>query len=84
MAQRPFGLFRTLPAQFLRGRGARFFFAQCGLLIGSLDDQLMFPLPRYLHFLYPLLRLPLWLLRVRRRAAAKPRSPAKVGRSPVV
>ena len=76
MVHRPFGPFRTLPAQFLRGRGARFFFAQCGLLISSLDDRLMFPLPPYLHFLYPLLRLPLWLLRVRRRGAPSERAAA--------
>jgi hypothetical protein len=67
--QRPFGPFRTLPPQFLRGRGAGFFFAQCKLLVENLDDQLMYPLPRALHFLYPVLRLPLWLLRVVRRRA---------------
>jgi hypothetical protein len=70
LAQRPFGPFRTLPAQFFRGRGAAFFFAQCGLLLRNLDDMLMYPLPRALHFLYPALRLPLWLIRVGRRRKA--------------
>ncbi len=70
LARRPFGPFRTLPAQFLRGRGAGFFLAQCGLLVQNLDDMLMYPLPRALHFLYPLLRLPLWVLRVSRRRKA--------------
>ena len=70
LVQRPFGPFRTLPAQFLRGRGAGFFLAQCGMLFQSLDDMLKYPLPRALHFLYPLLRLPLWLLRVSRRRRA--------------
>ena len=70
LLRRPFGPFRTLPAQFLRGRGAAFFIAQCRLLVENLDDMLMYPLPRALHFLYPVLRLPLWLLRVSRRRRA--------------
>jgi Uncharacterised nucleotidyltransferase len=70
LAQRPFGPFRTLPAQFLRGHGAGFFLAQCRMLFQSLDDRLRYPLPPALHFLYPLLRLPLWLLRVGRRYKA--------------
>lgn len=70
LARRPFGPFRTLPAQFLRGRGVGFFVAQCRMLVQNLDDMLMYPLPRALHFLYPLLRLPLWLVRVSRRRKA--------------
>jgi hypothetical protein len=72
LAQRPFGPFRLLAPQFARGRGARFFWAQCRLLLDNLQDKLDYPLPTPLHFLYPALRLPLWLLRVqrRRRAAA--------------
>jgi hypothetical protein len=68
---RPFGLFRLLPQQFLRSRGAAFYLAQCRLLIESLDDRLDVPLPRALHFLYPALRLPLWLRRVARRRRAQ-------------
>jgi hypothetical protein len=70
LARRPFGPFRTLPAQFMRGRGAGFFLAQCRMLVQNLDDMLMYPLPRALHFLYPVLRLPFWLLRVSRRRKA--------------
>jgi hypothetical protein len=65
--QRRFGPFRLLAPQFARGRGPRFFLAQCRLLVDSLDDKLDFPLPAPLHFLYPVLRLPFWLLRVQRR-----------------
>ena len=70
LTRRPFGPFRTLPAQFLRGRGAGFFLAQCRMLVQNLDDMLMYPLPRALHFLYPALRLPLWVVRVSRRRTA--------------
>ena len=81
LAQRPFGPFRTLPAQFFRGRGAAFFFAQCGLLLRNLDDMLMYPLPRALHFLYPLLRLPFWLLRASRRRKTLKAQAAKAQRA---
>jgi hypothetical protein len=67
LARRPFGPFRTLPMQFLRGRGLAFHLAQLRMLAQNLDDMLMYPLPRSLHFLYPLLRLPLWLVRISRR-----------------
>jgi hypothetical protein len=67
LAQRPFGPFRLLAPQFARGRGARFFWAQCRLLLDNLDDKLDYPLPPALHFLYPALRLPFWVLRLRRR-----------------
>jgi hypothetical protein len=65
--QRPFGPFRLLAPQFARGRGLRFFLAQCRLLVDSLEDKLDYPLPGPLHFLYPVLRLPFWVLRVQRR-----------------
>jgi hypothetical protein len=43
------------------------------MLVENLDDMLTYPLPPALHFLYPLLRLPFWLLRVgRRRRAPRP------------
>jgi len=64
---RPWGSFRLLPPQFLRGRGLAFHLAQWRLLAASLDDALTLPLPAALRFLYPPLRLPLWLLRVYRR-----------------
>jgi hypothetical protein len=67
LAARPWGPFRLLRPQFLRGRGPAFLFAQWRLLAESLDDALSLPLPRPLRFLYLPLRLPLWLLRVARR-----------------
>jgi hypothetical protein len=67
LAARPWGGFRLLRPQFLRGRGLAFGFAQWRMLAESLDDALTVPLPRGLRFLYPALRLPLWLLRIRRR-----------------
>lgn len=67
LAARPWGPFRLLRPQFLRGRGPAFLFAQWRLLAENLDDALALPLPRALRFLYPPLRLPLWLLRVYRR-----------------
>ncbi|HZZ90824.1 MAG TPA: nucleotidyltransferase family protein [Caulobacteraceae bacterium] len=67
LADRPFGPFRLLAPQFARGRGLGFFLAQCRLLLDSLDDRLDFPLPKALGFLYPILRLPFWLIRIRRR-----------------
>jgi hypothetical protein len=67
LARRPFGQFRLLAPQFARGRGARFFLAQCRLLIDNLEDKLEYPLPPALHFLYPALRLPFWVLRLQRR-----------------
>lgn len=70
LARRPFGPFRLLAPQFARGRGGRFFLAQCRLLVDNLQDKLDHPLPPALHFLYPALRLPFWLLRLRRRRVA--------------
>jgi hypothetical protein len=70
LTQRPFGPFRLIAPQFARGRGPRFFLAQCRLLLDNLEDKLDYPLPAPLHFLYPVLRLPFWLLRVQRRRLA--------------
>jgi len=64
---------RLAYAHFLLGRGWRFFAAQCCLMsVGSADVRRR-PLPRSLHFLYPLLRVPLLLWRrgksvIRRRS----------------
>ena len=49
--------------QFLLGRGWAFFAAQCRTASVGIIDVISLPLPPYLHFLYPLLRLPLWLWR---------------------
>ena len=56
--------------QFLLGRGWAFFAAQCRTASVGIIDVISLPLPAYLHFLYPLLRLPLWLWR--RAGAASP------------
>jgi Uncharacterised nucleotidyltransferase len=49
--------------QFLLGQGFAFFFAQCRIAAVGILDVLAFPLPPRLHFLYPVLRLPLWAWR---------------------
>lgn len=56
--------------QFLLGQGWAFFAAQCRTASVGIIDVVSLPLPPYLRFLYPLLRLPLWLWR--RAAASSP------------
>src|SRR5580700_7146146 len=56
--------------QFLLGQGWAFFAAQCRIASVGIIDVISLPLPPYLRFLYPLLRLPLWLWR--RAAASRP------------
>jgi hypothetical protein len=52
-----------LQTQFLLGRGLAFFAAQCRIASVGIFDVVTLPLPPSLHFLYPLLRVPLWLWR---------------------
>lgn len=54
--------------QFLLGQGWAFYFAQCRIASVGILDVIDLPLPPRLHFLYPVLRLPLWL---RRRLVAR-------------
>jgi hypothetical protein len=54
---------RSFFTQFLLGEGWAFFAAQCRTASVGIIDVISLPLPPYLHFLYPLLRLPLWLWR---------------------
>jgi len=54
---------RLAHAHFLLGRGWRFFAAQCCLMSVGSADVIRRPLPRSVHFLYPLLRVPLLLWR---------------------
>jgi hypothetical protein len=61
---------RSFWTQFLLGQGWTFFAAQCRIASIGIIDVISLPLPPYLHFLYPLLRLPLWLWR--RAAASRP------------
>jgi hypothetical protein len=64
---------RSFRTQFLLGQGWAFFAAQCRIASIGIIDVISLPLPPYLHFLYPLLRLPLWLWR--RAAASRPPEP---------
>ena len=57
------GVARELRNQFLLGKGLPFYAAQCCLALVGVADIVRLPLPRPLHFLYPLLRVPLWLWR---------------------
>jgi hypothetical protein len=63
---------RSFWTQFLLGRGWAFYAAQGRTAAVGIIDVISLPLPPYLHFLYPLLRLPLWLWR-RAAAASSPR-----------
>lgn len=57
------GVARSVHTQFRLGHGAAFYLAQFRTAAIAPTDIVRWPLPRYLHFLYPLLRLPLWLWR---------------------
>ena len=65
---------RVILAQFLLGNGWEFFTAQYRAELVRTLDIVELPLPPTLQFLYPLLRLPLWLWR-RATAAREARSP---------
>jgi len=62
---------RNYRDEFLLGEGWDHFFAQCRNIAVGPADVIGWPLPRGLHFLYPLLRLPLLLWR-RGNAALRP------------
>jgi len=66
---------RSFRTQFLLGQGSAFFAAQVRTAAVGIIDVISLPLPPYLHFLYPLLRLPLWLWR--RAAAPSPPGPSR-------
>jgi hypothetical protein len=57
------GVMRAVRTQFLLGQGWDFFLAQCRVQSVKALDVVDLPLPPPLRFLYPLLRLPLWLWR---------------------
>lgn len=63
LEQRPFGSTRVSLMQFLLSNNPAYFIAQCRIASVRLGDVVRYPLPRALHFLYPLLRLPLWMRR---------------------
>jgi hypothetical protein len=63
---------RVTLSQFLLGKGWRYFAAQCRVQSVRTLDIVEMALPRPLHFLYPLLRLPLFMWRrIARRPAVK-------------
>src|SRR3984957_5921335 len=64
-------IWRGFWMQFLLGQGRASFGAQSRTASVGIMDVISLPLPPYLHFLYPLLRLPLWLW----RGAAPPAPP---------
>jgi len=78
---RPFGSTRVALMQFLLGRGAGYFMAQGRVMSVRVSDVVRYPLPQPLHFLYPLLRLPMWLWRRARRFGHNDPLPAPKGRS---
>ena len=65
------GVARSVYTQFLLGQGLPFYAAQLRAASVTPVDVVRLPLPPSLHFLYPLLRLPLWLWR--RAVAARRR-----------
>lgn len=73
---RPFGSTRVALMRLLLGRGLAFYVAQGRILAVRLTDVVRYPLPRPLHFLYPLLRLPMWLWRRARRLGGDQPPPA--------
>jgi hypothetical protein len=54
---------RILLMQWLLRRDWHYWAAQGRYWAVGLPDVVMLPLPRALHFLYPIVRLPLWLWR---------------------
>lgn len=63
LEDRPFGSTRVSLMQFLLGEGWSYFVTQCRVLGVRLGDVVRYPLPSSLHFLYPILRVLLWLRR---------------------
>ncbi|HEY1982269.1 MAG TPA: nucleotidyltransferase family protein [Xanthobacteraceae bacterium] len=57
------GVARSVYTQFLLGQGLPFYAAQLRAASVTPVDVVLVPLPPFLHFLYPLLRLPLWVWR---------------------
>lgn len=68
------GVMHGVFAQFLLGRGWKFLAEQCRNTSINVGDVIRLPLPPPLQFLYPLLRLPLWLVRRARFALRRDRS----------
>jgi putative nucleotidyltransferase-like protein len=54
---------RELRNRFLLGQGLRFYLVECRMTLVGSADIVRLPLPRSLYFIYPLVRLPMWLWR---------------------
>ena len=63
LEDRPFIATRINLAGFLLGQGWTHFFTHCRLLLMTPVDVIRYPLPSSLHFLYPIIRIPLWFSR---------------------
>lgn len=63
LRDRPFSSTRINLAGFLLGQGWTYFFAHCRFLLITPVDVMRYPLPSSLHFLYPIIRVPLWFCR---------------------
>ena len=59
----PLGTTRGSLSSFLLGRGWRYWLAELKGHLICQADVMTLALPKELHFLYPVLRLPLWLWR---------------------
>ena len=59
----PFGTMWGSLARFLLGQDWRYWLAEINIYATSPPDILILPLPERLQFLYPILRLPLWVWR---------------------
>ena len=75
---RQFGTTRINISHFLLGRGWRFYLAECKAAMNARHDMLAYPLPAPFRFLYPILRIQIWVWRQARIMAGK----AKGGFSP--
>jgi hypothetical protein len=68
--------FRNVIDPFRLGRGPRFLAAQMRQVLIGPGDPIRLPLPRSLVFLYPLMRIPLWLWRQLPRRGKRAVQPA--------
>ena len=63
LEDRPFISTRINLSGFLLGQGWAYFFSHCRFLLVMPVDVIRYPLPSSLHFLYPIIRIPLWFCR---------------------
>lgn len=78
MEDRPFGTTRINLSQYLLRRGWRYRLAEFRNQFTNIEDMMLLRLPPNLAFLYPWLRIPLWLWRRASRVGRKPLRGSKV------